>query len=483
MRVSAKFFISILALAPLAGASELLAQAPAANAPRAAEPPGTRAVDPLMAAAQTAFEALPEEERKAIQADLIWATDFSGAVSGSFGPLTYRGIQAFERQSNVVADGILNATERKSLAAVATKARSAVRFAPRPDSRSKARVGLPQTLLVRSEPNTLGGTRWQSDDRKVTLDTFVSASETLEDQFVRTSTSNPGRKVTYKLLRPDFFVVTGETTSGKFYRRVVRTPAGISGFALGYEKALSPTWDRLTIAIANSFDATPVAEPAVAASPAAAPGVSANSQSNPAPASLAAKALEARSFARSASGLVVADGKLLLATSGLKDCRSPRVGNLALGPVSNDQATGLSIASVAGLKLNGPAPVLADGRTDAMIALAQGERPGGHRGLLVVPVSNEAGKLSGAFQPGASGAVILDAAGRVAGLLTSDPAQKLQVAGTVVARQYSIADAAQIGRFSARENANLNIGPSTDPVSTGQMVGSVGKQVVAISCS
>src|SRR5690242_12219856 len=79
-----------LLLMPLAGAQ---AQAP----------------NPQMAAAQASFEALPEAERKAIQTDLIWAGQFNGAVSGSFGPLTFRAINSF-KGARGQPDGVLPPT-------------------------------------------------------------------------------------------------------------------------------------------------------------------------------------------------------------------------------------------------------------------------------------------------------------------------------------------------------------------------------------
>ena len=67
----------------------------------------------------------------------------------------------------------------------------------------------------------------------------------------------PGRKITYKLLRPDFFVVTGETATGRFYRRLAAGPDGLRGFSIGYDKALAADLDRLVIAIAASFEPFP----------------------------------------------------------------------------------------------------------------------------------------------------------------------------------------------------------------------------------
>jgi hypothetical protein len=465
-------------------ASIALAQAPVSPGVQRTTAP----IDPRQAAAQAAFEALPEQERKAIQADLIWVTDFSGATSGNFGSLTYRSIQVFERLSQTQSaqsqpDGILTREERKALAETAAKARLAVRYSERNDNRSKARLGIPLTLITRDEANALGGTRWQTADRKVTLETFVSSSETLEQQFARASdTSNPARKVTYKLLRPDFFVVTGETATGKFYRRVVKTETGVSGFAIGYEKAMAPQWDRLTIAIANSFEATPSAQPvslpatSSANAPKGAPAVVATAVTPP-------KLPEPRVFQRSATGVVIADEKLLIATAGLVGCRNPTVNGLAFGPIKSDQQAGIGIASVPGLKRVGQVPSLATGKADIVLALAHGATASGANGLLAIPVTQHAGRLAGGFQPGAAGAALLNSSGQLAGLLTSDPSTKVQIAGTVVAKNHSMADISQIAQLLERERIKVVASSGAPAKSTGQMIADNGTAIVAVTCS
>jgi hypothetical protein len=45
--------------------------------------------------------------------------------------------------------------------------------------------------------------------------------------------------VTYKLLRPDFFVISGETQTGRFYRRLEKGSDGsLRGFSIGFDKSL-----------------------------------------------------------------------------------------------------------------------------------------------------------------------------------------------------------------------------------------------------
>ena len=70
----------------LATAGTALAQAPPAlPRPAPAKPPAlAKPVDPAFEAARTAFEALPESERKALQDALVWTGDYNSVISGTF---------------------------------------------------------------------------------------------------------------------------------------------------------------------------------------------------------------------------------------------------------------------------------------------------------------------------------------------------------------------------------------------------------------
>ncbi len=62
-------------------------------------------------------------------------------------------------------------------------------------------------------------------------------------------------------------MISGETQNGKFYRRLEKGPDGtLRGFSIGYDKRLSPEFDRLVIAMASTFEAIPSARPTSVAS-------------------------------------------------------------------------------------------------------------------------------------------------------------------------------------------------------------------------
>ena len=225
------------------------AQAPARAAP---------AADPAFEAAKAAFEPLPEPDRKGLQDALVWTGDYNSVITGTFGRRTYDALLSYQKRAGNPAPGFPDARMRAAILAAGEMARKAARFTVKPDSASGVMIGVPERLLAKRIPQS-GGTRWQSGDGRVTLDTksFAPEETSLDALFARITAPGSDRKVTYKIKRPDFLVVTGETATGKSYIRYAAAPGGVRGFTIGYDKALGPDLDRLVIAIANSFGAVP----------------------------------------------------------------------------------------------------------------------------------------------------------------------------------------------------------------------------------
>ena len=207
--LSARVFGGILAIFLLGAVPAAMAQ----TAPPAA--PAAKPVDPAFLAAEKAFLALDIEQRRAIQRDLMWVAKFEATASGDFGQLTYAALRRFETEAKLPVDGILTPAERERLGKEATALRQAARFTVESDKISGMKIGIPGAVLVKSSANASGGTRWQDKDEKITLDLSVFKREdTLAALFERgTDPKVQGRKITYKLLRPDFFVISGETVS------------------------------------------------------------------------------------------------------------------------------------------------------------------------------------------------------------------------------------------------------------------------------
>ncbi|SEG32682.1 S1 family peptidase [Bosea lathyri] len=433
--------------------------------------------NPQIAAAQASFESLPEAERKAIQSDLIWTGDFNGAVSGSYGPLTFRAINALKAGSRGAPDGILSPSDRRALAQAAQVARDAAGFRLVADERTGVRIGIPTKLLPRRDATPTGGSRWQSEDGKITLDTSTTPeTETLVPLFERaTATNVPGRKITYKLIRPDFFVVTGETATGRFYRRLAAGPGALRGFSIGYDKAMAGTVDKLVIAIASSFEPFPTGP-----APAAATAVAST-------ASPPVAAIPLRVTERYGVALVLSDKIVVTAGSAIDGCRALRVGNRNAKLRMKDDASGLVLLDLDGSGA-GSAPALrgrALSERESVVLVAFGD-DGGKRAAVALPGQGaRIGAGSAVFaplQPGQSGSPVFDRQGRLTGLVTGNPSDKVLIAGVAPQRAYAVADAATLQGVLGKAGLSLPAAQSGSELSTGAVIDRVGKSVLPIVC-
>jgi Putative peptidoglycan binding domain len=407
-----------LGLAALAG--------PAAAQPLPAAP--KPAPDPALEAARAAFEALPEAERRAIQDALVWTGDHVGLVDGAFGRQTFEAIAAYQRRLRAPPSGTLDARARASLQADAKRARDAAGFATVDDPKTGIRLGIPARLLPKRDVNPNGGGRWQSPDGRITLDTraITGPDASLQALFDRNlAIQTPGRQVTYKLLRPDFFVIAGETASGRFYMRYAAGPEGLRGFSIGYDKALAGDVDRSVVAIANSFAPFPsAARPTLESAPAPPPP----------PLTPAAPVLLG-------SGLAVGPGRVIT-TAAVEACPDLRVGGRP--PRQRTKSgPGLTVFEIEPAARPSPPPLAAPAPEPAVLAMAFAG-PADAPQLMAIPGRVEGGLLQAPLQAGASGAVLVDRAGGLVGLVAAIRETRRAVAGVVPPAAYRIVPAAAL---------------------------------------
>ncbi|WP_244477007.1 serine protease [Methylobacterium sp. Leaf117] len=455
--------------AALASVQMALAQTPPAPAPARVKP-SAPAPDPAFEAARTAFEALPEAERKGLQDALVWTGDYNSVVNGTFGRRSYEAFLAYAKRSG--GTGLPDATGRAALLKEGAAARAAVRFVVKSDPVSGVVLGVPERILPKRTPQS-GGTRWQSADWRITLETkSYPAGETgLEAVFARITAPSADRRITYKLLRPDFLVVTAETGTGRSYIRYAAGEAGLRGFTLGYDKALSGEVDRLSIAIANSF--VPFADAAPASAPAPAEAVVASPSPPPV---LGSQRVPA------ATGLVVAPGRVLTSAAALEGCGAPMIAGLPTRP-SPGGAADLMILET------GPLPgraalapsvhtgAIADGEgLVALVVDAEG-------GVLVAPGHSGpgGGRISAPLQPGAGGAPVLDRAGTLTGLVATVPKQPRLIAGIMPPASYGLVRGDALATFLGA--AGVRTEPAPKAAGTlGEAVAALAGAMVAITC-
>lgn len=427
--------------------------------------------DPRLAAATQSFSALPEAERKAIQSDLIWTGHLNSAATGSFGPLTFRAVNGF-KAGRGQPDGQLTPAERQELARLAKTARDAAGFAVITDQPTGVRIGIPQKLLPKREATPAGGSRWQSADGKITLDVSAGpATEPLQAIFERAIAVNPNiqRKVTYKLLQPTFFVVAGETPTGKFFRRQALGPSGLRGFSVGYDKGVSATFDKVVTAIADSFEPFPSG---AAPAPTPTPGA-------PAVATAPAQPVTERFGV----GLVVGKELVLTARAAVDPCKGLKVGSRPGKLRLQDQASGLALLDVPGLA-SGAVPGLRDAALaakEAVVVLAY-DATAAARSAVALPGEVMSDAVLAPLQPGGAGSPVFDRQGRLAGLVTANPSDKALIAGVAPQRSYALAGVTQLKAMLEKADAKPAAAAASADLTTGAIAEAAGKSVVPIAC-
>ncbi|MBB4040357.1 hypothetical protein GGR34_002010 [Microvirga flocculans] len=422
--------------------------------------------DAAIDAARIAFEELSEGDRKALQEALIWTGDYSGVADGAFGRQTFTSIAAYQARLRQPPNGILPLQARTALLDAAQQARKAAGFTLVDDTKSGVRIGIPLKILPKQSANTNGGSRWQSADDKVTLDTRTAPPDaTLQSLYDRNvAIQTPGRVVSYKVLRPDFFVVAGETATGRFYTRYSSGPEGLRGFSIGYDKAMASQIDRLVVAIANSF--TPFPAQAGAASIAQAPE----------------PALPAKPQALNLIGTGIAVGSRQVVTAApLASCKSVRVSGLeprhvaGRGPFVLDFAEDLKAQPLKAAR--GPlvesSPLLVVG------FVGEGEKAN----LFALPAQAEdAGMISAPLQPGMGGAPVLDMSGSLVGLVGTVPSGRQKIAGIIPAAKYPVVPNPELAGMPPHSPAQPS-GAASQPLAAADIVASIRSALVPVTCA
>lgn len=242
-----------IALLPALALPPFVSAVWAQTAQKPAAPKAQPRQDPVAAS----YAALTEQERTAIQTDLIWVGDYNGTASADFGPRAIAAVKAFQKRNGTKETGVLNPKERGILSAAARKKREAVGWRMVDDGATGARIGIP-SKLVPQHAAIIGGARWSSARGEVQVDTFrIAAPGTTLQSVYEAQRKVSERKVSYNLARNDFFVVSGLQGLKKLYVRGQFKDGQVRGFSIAYDQAMEGTLDPIVIAMSSAFQAFP----------------------------------------------------------------------------------------------------------------------------------------------------------------------------------------------------------------------------------
>ena len=468
-----RFWSAGLVVATTVGAT------PAFAAPPSPPAPATAPADAKLEAQKAAFLATPEADRKAVQDALGWLDFYNGAIDGAFGKRTRDSIVAYQQSVGAPADGIVSPAELEALKTAAQRARAAVDFALVDDRISGVRIGAPLKLLTKLKPSS-GETTLQSGDGSVSLalQARVGAGDDagLAALYAQLTAEASGRKITYKAIKAgEFFVVAGEDKGAKFYTRFARSPADwpdgpvLRGFAFAYPSERSSDFDKLALAVANSFDPfadTPASHGAahmqivsarspldvvrVAMGAPAIGGLSFGARPTPTPPSgqTPAPAVPAPAELR-ATALFVAPGQALTALP-VVACADLAVGGKPAKILRADAPSGLTLLG-GEFGVDAPAPTLADGAGD-LVALSLAPAAAGKSTLeaspgAAAPAGEGAFAIVAALAKSASGAPVFDRRGALAGVVASIKDEPRRVGAVAIADPHRLIGVEAISAF------------------------------------
>jgi hypothetical protein len=183
----------------------------------------------------------------------------------------------------------------------------------------------------------------------------------------------------------------------------------------------------------------------------------------------------------------VSDKVVATAASAIDGCRSLRVGGRPARLRAKDDASGLALLDLDG----GPALTALGSRSEALgerenlVLVAFGDDAGKRAALALPGQAVRIGATAAVFaplQPGQAGSPAFDRQGRLAGLVTANPSDKILIAGVAPQRAYAVAGAAVLQAVIAKAGLSLPAAVAGGELSTGRIVEKVGKSVLPVVC-
>jgi peptidoglycan hydrolase-like protein with peptidoglycan-binding domain len=452
--------------------------------------PAAGAADQVYETQKAAFDALPEIDRRAIQDALVWTGDYNGVVDGNFGKRTRDSILSYQANIKAPTTGVLDTLGLASLLAIAEKAKAAAKFQiVADDAKSGVRIGAPLKLLDKQavSPN---GVRLSNADGTTTLD-LASVSGELAALYARLTADAPGRKLTLKLSKPDYFVLSGEDGGRKFYARYVKAPANwpdpslVRSFTLTYP-AQSASFDRFVVAIANSFEpfpTLPLPDPKRVKTVSVRPDGSIAT----APEAGTTKPQPAKP-ALAASGVIVAAGEALTAIDS-NQCPRPSVDGKAAKYLREDKQSGLSLIG-ASFGESG-APLALGGLSDDLVALSYAADDAGAKPSLqvagVAPLADAKDMpkplLIASLPQNAAGSPIFDRNGALVAIVARSAGEAKTVAGVAPVAPHAVIAAGDIEKFLAGADIAVAKGADAGAGVAGKIAADKRNLVVPIVCN
>lgn len=380
------------------------AQTPAPTAIKP-KPVATTPVRPALQTPADTANAMMQAERLAIQSDLAWNGDYNGGITGEVSERMVAAIKSFQKDNGGKQTGVLNPQERGILSVAARKHQDTVGWRVITDMVTGARLGIPGKL-VPQQASDMNGSKWSSSTGTIQIilarrkEDAPSSAKLAEQER-----KEPGRKIEYSVVKPDFFVLSGMQGLKKFYIRGQFRDSEVRILTILYDQATEGTMAPVVIAMSSAF--------------------------NPFPSGAQAMGPPPRKKVEYASGIVVgADGAIVTDRAAVDGCLSIVVAGY--GPAdraAEDKSRDLALLRIFGARGLKPLALGTGSAKPALdlIGIADPQNQGGAAAVSSVKASAAAVGNSGdmALSPapglGFSGAAAIDGDGVFAGLVQLKP--------------------------------------------------------------
>ena len=355
-----------------------------------AGPKGARAA-PLPAD----YAAIPDSERRAVQADLALLNDFDAGSVKDRDALTLAAAKAFQQRHGAKETGVLSPDERAMLDAAAKAPQQALGWRVFDDAATGARLGLPMRLVPLGGTSRVGS-RWTSQGGQVQIETMRLREASLAALFDDLRKPARHREVEYSDLKPDAFVIIGMQGLKEFITRVESSGAELRGITVAYDQATDGTMAAVALAVADTFQGFPDPN---AGPP---PGIK-------------------RSVDYGTAIVVSRRGDLIAPAQLTDDCQTITVAGLGHAErVATDPTNDLALLRLYGAPNLTPAAFAGDsGPTDTLtlVGIADPLAQAGEAAVTRAPAQLTSRGVDPAPKLGFAGAAALDPQGRFAGMI------------------------------------------------------------------
>ena len=216
------------------------------------DPPG------LQTPADTA-NAMAQAERLSLQSDLAWVGQYNGAITGEVSERMVAAIKEFQKERGGKQTGVLNPQERGVLAETAQTAAGQCRLEDhhrcrhRRAARHSDQAGAASNLATPTAPN---GVRPPAPSRSC----WRGARKPIRPRRNSPSGKRKSRPVaasTTRVVKPDFFVLSGMQGLKKFYLRGTFKGDEVRILTILYDQATEGTVEPVVIAMSSAFNPFP----------------------------------------------------------------------------------------------------------------------------------------------------------------------------------------------------------------------------------